>query len=168
MTALIATQGVDAGAREVPRWLARTAATLTGWLPRPPVTRTAIALVGGEVTVDDAKARRELGYIGKVTREAGLAECARSAGPCARRAGASEHYGIRADSADPRCRGPQIATLQICSSLHTPISGVPHRRSMRPGSKFSLAHARTRACHALSTSQVNHGQPARLGPACSS
>jgi len=74
MTELIATQGVDAGAREVPRWVARAAAALTGWLPRPPVTRTAIALVGGEVTVDDAKARRELGYLGKVTREAGLAE----------------------------------------------------------------------------------------------
>jgi nucleoside-diphosphate-sugar epimerase len=74
MTELIATQGADAGEREVPRWLARTAAALTGWLPRPPVTKTAIALVGGEVTVDDAKARRELGYVGKVTREAGLAE----------------------------------------------------------------------------------------------
>ena len=74
LTELLATQGVDAGAREVPRWVARTAAALTGWLPRPPITRTAIALVGGEVTVDDGKARRELGYLGKVTREAGLAE----------------------------------------------------------------------------------------------
>jgi nucleoside-diphosphate-sugar epimerase len=74
MTELLGTQGVDPGDREVPRWLARTAAALTGWLPRPPVTRTAIALVGGEVTVDDAKARRELGYVGKMTREAGLVE----------------------------------------------------------------------------------------------
>ena len=43
-------------------------------MKQPPVTKTAIALVGHEVTVDDAKARRELGYAGKVTREAGLAE----------------------------------------------------------------------------------------------
>jgi nucleoside-diphosphate-sugar epimerase len=74
LTELLATQGVDAGTREVPRWLARAVAALTAWLPRPPVTKTAIALVGGEVTVDDAKARRDLGYAGKVTREAGLAE----------------------------------------------------------------------------------------------
>jgi RNase P/RNase MRP subunit p29 len=38
------------------------------------VTRTAIALVGQEVTVVDAKARRELGYTGHVSRERGLAE----------------------------------------------------------------------------------------------
>jgi nucleoside-diphosphate-sugar epimerase len=74
LTALIATQGLDAGDREVPRWAASTVAALTGWMKRPPVTKTAIALVGVEVTVDDAKARRELGYLGKVTREAGLAE----------------------------------------------------------------------------------------------
>jgi hypothetical protein len=43
-------------------------------MKQPPVTKTAIALVGGEVTVDDSKARRELGYSGKMTREAGLAE----------------------------------------------------------------------------------------------
>jgi nucleoside-diphosphate-sugar epimerase len=74
LTELLATQGVDAGDRAIPRWIARTAAALTGWMRRPPITRTAIALVGVEVTVDDAKARRELGYVGKVTREAGLAE----------------------------------------------------------------------------------------------
>jgi hypothetical protein len=38
------------------------------------VTRTALALVGHEVTVDDSKARRELGYQGKVTIDAGLAQ----------------------------------------------------------------------------------------------
>jgi nucleoside-diphosphate-sugar epimerase len=74
MTELLATQGVDPGDREVPRWLAGTVAGLTGWMKRPPVTKTALALVGHEVTVDDAKARRELGYVGKMTREAGLAE----------------------------------------------------------------------------------------------
>jgi nucleoside-diphosphate-sugar epimerase len=74
ITELLATQGVDPGDREIPRWVAGTVAGLTGWMPRPPVTRTALALVGHEVTVDDAKARRELGYVGEVTREAGLAE----------------------------------------------------------------------------------------------
>lgn len=74
MTELLATQGVDAGDREVPRWLARTVAALTSWKKQPVVTKTAIALVGNEVTVDDAKARRELGYVGKLTRAAGLAE----------------------------------------------------------------------------------------------
>ncbi|MBL9020496.1 MAG: NAD-dependent epimerase/dehydratase family protein [Myxococcales bacterium] len=74
MTALLATHGVDAGTKSVPRWLAKTAATLTAWMKRPPVTKQAVALIGGEVTVVDAKARRELGYQGKVTRDAGLAE----------------------------------------------------------------------------------------------
>jgi hypothetical protein len=39
----------------------------------PPVSRTALALVGHEVTVDDRKARSELGYTSAMTREAGLA-----------------------------------------------------------------------------------------------
>lgn len=74
MTAMLATQGVDAGTRTVPRWVAKTLATLTAWMKTPPVTKTAVALVGGEVTVVDAKARRELGYTSAVTRDAGLAE----------------------------------------------------------------------------------------------
>jgi nucleoside-diphosphate-sugar epimerase len=74
MTAMFATQGVDAGTRTVPRWVAKTIASLTAWMKTPPITRTAVALVGGEVTVVDAKARRELGYTSAVTRDAGLAE----------------------------------------------------------------------------------------------
>jgi nucleoside-diphosphate-sugar epimerase len=75
MTRLLATQGVDASAaRDVPRWLARVVAGATGWMKHPPITRTAIALVGHEVTVDDSKARRELGYQGRTTIEAGLAQ----------------------------------------------------------------------------------------------
>ena len=74
LTAMLATQGVDAGTRTVPRWVASTVATLTSWMKHPPVTRQAIALVGGEVTVVDAKARRELGYASTVTRDDGLAE----------------------------------------------------------------------------------------------
>jgi len=74
LTQLLATQGVDAGERSIPRWLARATAAMTGWMKRPPVTRTAIALIGHEVTVVDAKARRELGYTSHVTRARGLAE----------------------------------------------------------------------------------------------
>jgi hypothetical protein len=45
----------------------------------PPVTRTAVALTGREITVSDAKARGELGYAGVVTLEQGLAELTRAA-----------------------------------------------------------------------------------------
>jgi nucleoside-diphosphate-sugar epimerase len=75
MTRLLATQGIDAAnVRDVPLWLARLVAGATGWMKHPPVTRAALALVGHEVTVDDSKARRELGYQGKVTIAAGLAQ----------------------------------------------------------------------------------------------
>ena len=74
LTAMLATQGVDAGTRTVPRWVAKALASVTSWMKTPPVTRTAVAIVGGEVTVVDAKARKELGYASTVTREAGLAE----------------------------------------------------------------------------------------------
>jgi nucleoside-diphosphate-sugar epimerase len=74
VTAYLAAHGVDAGTKTVPRWVAKTVALMTGWMKHPPVTKTAVALVGVEVTVDDAKARRELGYVARKTREAGLAE----------------------------------------------------------------------------------------------
>jgi len=74
ITRLLATQDVDAGTKQLPRWLARTAVALTSWMKRPPLTRTAFALMAHEVTVDDSKARRELGYVGHKTIEAGLAE----------------------------------------------------------------------------------------------
>jgi nucleoside-diphosphate-sugar epimerase len=74
ITRLLATQGVDAGTRNIPRWLARTVVTLTSWMKKPPLTKTAFALMAHEVTVDDSKARRELGYTGAKTIDAGLAE----------------------------------------------------------------------------------------------
>jgi nucleoside-diphosphate-sugar epimerase len=74
VTAMLATQKVDPGTRKIPRWIASTVASMTGWMKKPPVTRTAIALIAHEVTVDDSKARRELGYVGKMSRDAGLAE----------------------------------------------------------------------------------------------
>jgi nucleoside-diphosphate-sugar epimerase len=81
ITAMAQSQGVDPGSREIPRGLIYALAAvgefLWTWLPlkgRPLVTRSAILLTGNEVTVNDAKARREIGYRGLVSREAGLAE----------------------------------------------------------------------------------------------
>jgi nucleoside-diphosphate-sugar epimerase len=79
MTAMLATQGVDPGDRTLPLWLARAAAftvegvwSLFGLRKQAPVDRTAVRLIGEEVTVSDDKARRELGYQSKTTRDAGL------------------------------------------------------------------------------------------------
>lgn len=83
VTRMLATRGVDPGDKAVPRWLALMLAFgaefiweilgLVGVHSEPPVTRMAVYLFGEPVTVSDAKARRELGYVGKVTREQGLA-----------------------------------------------------------------------------------------------
>jgi nucleoside-diphosphate-sugar epimerase len=74
LTEVLATYGATPADRSVPLWLARIVAALTSWMKQPPVTRTAIALVGQEVTVVDAKARRELGYTAHVSRAQALAE----------------------------------------------------------------------------------------------
>ncbi len=80
MVALAASRGVDLGDRSVPHWLvaALAAGAEAAWrvLPlrgSPPVTRTFVALSGHEMTVDDSRARRDLGYAPVVTREDGLA-----------------------------------------------------------------------------------------------
>ena len=74
ITKLLATQGIDvANARSLPRGLARTTVALTAWMKRPPLTRTAFALMAHEVTVDDSKARRELGYKSTTSIADGLA-----------------------------------------------------------------------------------------------
>jgi nucleoside-diphosphate-sugar epimerase len=70
---LLRMQGVEPGEKEVPRWLVSLLATLTSWMSAPPITKTALALAGHEVTVVDDKARRELGYRAATSREAGLA-----------------------------------------------------------------------------------------------
>jgi nucleoside-diphosphate-sugar epimerase len=66
--------GVDPGERNMPRWAAHLIATLTAFLPSPPITHTALALISHEVTVNDARARRELGYTSKKSTTEGLAE----------------------------------------------------------------------------------------------
>ena len=83
ITAQARAQGVEPGERSVPRGLLYALAALSevAWraLPLkggPVITRTALLLAGEEVTVSDAKARRELGYMGRVTLAQGLAEMA--------------------------------------------------------------------------------------------
>jgi nucleoside-diphosphate-sugar epimerase len=83
ITAQARAHGVEPGARNVPRALLYAIAALSelAWrtLPLkggPLITRTALLLAGEEVTVNDAKARRELGYVGRVTLDQGLAEIA--------------------------------------------------------------------------------------------
>jgi nucleoside-diphosphate-sugar epimerase len=73
LTKLLAARGVTARERTVPKWVARLVASTTSWMRNPPVTKTAIALVGHEVTVVDDKARTQLGYASRVSIDEGLA-----------------------------------------------------------------------------------------------
>lgn len=81
LTRLMDTQGVALPNKSFSRGVAWAAAVaseavwrLLGKKSPPPASKVAVALMGQEVTIDDAKARRELGYVGKMTREAGYAE----------------------------------------------------------------------------------------------
>lgn len=74
ITGLLATAGVEIADKSISRTMARAIAAATAWMKRPPVTKTELALAGHEVTVDDGKARRELGYAATMTRQAGLAD----------------------------------------------------------------------------------------------
>ena len=92
VTRLLASQGVTPSARRLPRraaWVIATIVeTLWGWLrlkAAPPTTRLAVKMMGEAVTLDDNKARRDLGYAPVVTVEAGLEELAAS-GPSAQTA----------------------------------------------------------------------------------
>jgi nucleoside-diphosphate-sugar epimerase len=82
--ALLKTRHIEPPTPEVPHWLAHAAAIATDttwrWLRlkrRPPITHAAFHLIGEEVTVNDTKARRDLGYVGRVTHEEGLREMTR-------------------------------------------------------------------------------------------
>lgn len=88
---LVATQGVRPFGWRLPRplapWVARLGEGLWRHLPlpgSPPLEGTTLALTFTQVTVSDAKARRELGYRGHVSHSAGLAELrAQAAQPAA-------------------------------------------------------------------------------------
>lgn len=80
VTQLLATQGVDPGNKTMPKGVVLALAHVSEWVwdtfglkGTPPVTRMAVHLFGEPVTINDAKARRELGYVGMTTREQGLA-----------------------------------------------------------------------------------------------
>jgi nucleoside-diphosphate-sugar epimerase len=78
---MIRTQGVEPANRSVPLGVARAVSALAeaAWrrLPLkgdPPLTRFAVWASGLECTIDDSRAREELGYREVKTREQGLAE----------------------------------------------------------------------------------------------
>lgn len=80
-TALLATRGIEIPDKSAPGWLVRAAASTMeqAWTTlrlggAPPLTRAEIALGGQEITVDDTRARQELGYKPVVSRSAGMAE----------------------------------------------------------------------------------------------
>lgn len=81
LTDLLATRGLDPGRRSIPRPIARAVAAGSEALWKalrlsglPPLTRTALRVVGDELTVSDALARRELGYSPLLNVEQGLRE----------------------------------------------------------------------------------------------
>jgi len=81
VTDLLRTQGIEPPERSLPFGVAYAAAgaleAAWRWLPlrgHPPITRAALRLIGEEVTVIDAKARREIGYVSHVSRAQGLRE----------------------------------------------------------------------------------------------
>ena len=81
ITRLVRTMGAEPGDRTAPMWVADALAAIgeAAWriLPlkgEPPLTRTALNLLFREVTVNDAKARRELGYRPVVSVDEGLEE----------------------------------------------------------------------------------------------
>jgi nucleoside-diphosphate-sugar epimerase len=86
VTRMLATQGVQIPDKSIPRSVVRVVGAVaeTIWdlfkLPgKPPATRVAACLFGQQVTVIDAKARKELGYRGKVSVEEGLEDLQRRA-----------------------------------------------------------------------------------------
>jgi nucleoside-diphosphate-sugar epimerase len=79
LTEMLKTQGCDPGSRTVPWWAASATASIGEAIfnrlgKRPPLTRSSLELIGREVTVDDRRAREDLGYTPIVSIEDGLAE----------------------------------------------------------------------------------------------
>lgn len=79
--ALLRTQGIQPPTRSLPRWAVHGTAIASDFLwrtlklrGRPPLPHASFHLIGEEVTVLDDKARRELGYVGEVSRAQGLEE----------------------------------------------------------------------------------------------
>lgn len=81
ITRSLATMGVTPSDKAIPWWLASIFATVTEsiWVllrlkSDPPLPRSVLYVMGQKLTVNDSKARIELGYEGRVSIEDGLAE----------------------------------------------------------------------------------------------
>ncbi|MDZ4858184.1 MAG: NAD-dependent epimerase/dehydratase family protein [Candidatus Hydrogenedentes bacterium] len=81
ITKMLKTQGIYPGTKTMPRGVVYAMASVCELLWRalplkgaPPINRFVVRVIGSEVTVNDAKARRELGYVGRVSIEEGLQE----------------------------------------------------------------------------------------------
>lgn len=81
ITGLLATQGMEPPTKSVPFWAASLAATATDAVWKtlrikrsPTITRSIVHILGKTTTLDDSKARRELGYQGAKQRSDGLGE----------------------------------------------------------------------------------------------
>jgi nucleoside-diphosphate-sugar epimerase len=93
IAALAGLQGLSiAKLRSMPYWLASSIGRLldTIWAVTrkegdPPISRSLMRMIGREFTIDDAAARRELGYVGRISRADGLQSYGE---PSARRQGA--------------------------------------------------------------------------------
>ena len=81
LSALLRTQGIEPPTRTVLRPVAHAMSIATDLLwrvlrkrTRPPLPHATFHLLADEMTVSDARARREIGYVGAITREQGLRE----------------------------------------------------------------------------------------------
>lgn len=86
MTRLVATQGIELPSRSLPRAVAKPVAAIGETLWRalrlrgtPPLTRTALWLSSLECTIDDGRARSELGYVPVRSLDDGMRELAAAA-----------------------------------------------------------------------------------------
>lgn len=76
---ILAAKNIPPVEKSIPHWLAWQVACfvelvwkISGIKNSPPISRATIKMLGEEVTINDAKARRELGYKGKVSIEEGI------------------------------------------------------------------------------------------------
>ena len=79
ITGMLESQGVSPGRRSLPRSVAWRIAGVVeaiwgtfGLRANPPISRMVVKMLGEEVTIDDSKARRELGYTGQVSFDDGI------------------------------------------------------------------------------------------------
>ena len=79
ITRMLETQGVKPSDRSLPRRLAWRLAGIVEAIWQtfrlkapPPITRMVVKMMGEEVTLNDGRARRELGYVGRVSFDQGI------------------------------------------------------------------------------------------------